>query len=354
VKHIVSSGPYKFASYQDGAAADLVRNPQWSQASDPIRKALPNEIKIKFKVNQVTVDNNLIAGNTTADAAGTGVSPQTQSKVIGPKYAKNTDDTYAGATSYLAINPNVAPYDNPECRKAVEYAIDKVSVQTAIGGSVKGDVATTLLPPTVNGYAKFDSFPTPGSKGDATKAKAALSACGKPGGFSTILTARSDRPTEMAEATAIQNSLKQVGIKAEIKSFPAGKYFSNFAGVPSYVHDHKLGLMLTAWGADWPTGYGFLDQIVDGSAIKPSGGNNLQELNDPAINKALSDAISNTDAAARTEAWGKIDKMVVDTATVVPLIYRKNLLYRPESATNVTVTQAYLGMYDYLLLGSSK
>jgi peptide/nickel transport system substrate-binding protein len=354
VKHMASSGPYKFQSYQDGVGADLVRNPEWSQATDPVRKALPNEIKIKFKVDATTIDNDLLAGNTTVDSGGTGVSPQTQAKVINPQYSKNTDDSYAGATSYMAINPNVAPFNNADCRKAVEYAINKVSVQTAIGGSVKGDVATTLLPPTVNGYTKFDEFATPGGQGDPAKAKQALTACGKPGGFSTNLTARSDRPAEMAEATAIQNSLKQVGITANIKSYPAGKYFSNFAGVPSYVHSHQLGLMLTAWGADWPTGYGFLDQIVDGSAIKPSGGNNLQELNDPAINQALSAAISNTDAAARAQAWGQIDKMVVDTATVVPLIYRKNLLYRPSAATNVTVTQAYLGMYDYLLLGSSK
>jgi peptide/nickel transport system substrate-binding protein len=354
VKHIVSSGPYKFASYTEGAGATLVRNPQWTKANDPVRNPLPDRYQIKFKVDAVTIDNNLLAGNTTVDSGGTGVTPQTQGKVIGPKYKKSTDDSYAGATSYMAINPNVKPFDNIDCRRAVEYAIDKVSVQTAIGGSVKGDVATTLLPPTVNGYAKFDEFPTEGNKGDAAKAKDALTKCGHPTGFTTNLTARSDRPAEMAEATAVQNSLKQVGIKANIKSYPAGKYFSNFAGVPSYVHEHQLGLMMTAWGADWPTGYGFLDQIVDGSAIKPSGGNNLQELNDPAINKALSDAISNTDAAAREKAWGEIDKMVVDTGTVVPLIYRKNLLYRPDNATNVTVTQAYLGMYDYLLLSSSK
>ncbi|MEE4540767.1 ABC transporter substrate-binding protein [Streptomyces sp. V4-01] len=354
VKHIVSSGPYEFKSYTDSVGADLVRNPQWSKATDPVRSALPNEFKIKFKINATTVDNDLLADNITVDSGGTGVSPQTQAKVINPKYAKNTDDSYAGATSYMAVNPNVKPFDNIDCRKAVEYAVDKVSVQTAIGGNVKGDVATTLLPPTVNGYAKFDEYPSADGKGDVQKAKDELTKCGHPTGFSTNLTARSDRPAEMAAATAVQNALKKVGINASIKSYPAGKYFSNFAGVPSYVHDHQLGLMMTAWGADWPTGYGFLDQIVDGSAIKPSGGNNLQELNDPAINKALSDAISNTDAAARTQAWGQIDKMVVDTATVVPLIYRKNLLYRPASATNVTITQAYLGMYDYLLLSSSK
>jgi len=173
-------------------------------------------------------------------------------------------------------------------------------------------------------------------------------------GFNTILTARSDRPAEIAAATATQASLKKIGINVEIKQFPSGKYFSNFAGVPSYVHDNKLGMLSMAWGADWPTGYGFLDQIINGAAIKPSGGNNLMELNDPKINKALTDAIANTDSAARTKAWGDIDKMVMDNASVVPLIYRKNLLFRPESAANVTVTQAYLGMYDYTLLSSTK
>jgi peptide/nickel transport system substrate-binding protein len=355
VQHIVSSGPYKFQSYQDGKGATLVRNPEWVASTDPIRKALPDKITIKFKVNPVTVDNDLLADNTTVDAAGTGVQPATQPKLLTQrKYKVRTDDSYAGATQYLAINPNVKPFDNINCRKAVQWATDKASIQGVIGGAVKGHVATTLLPPTVNGYTKFDLYPTPGEKGDVAKAKAALKACGHPTGFAANLTARSDRPAEMAIATALQNSLKKVGITVSIKSYPSGKYFSNFAGVPSYVHEHKLGLLSMAWGADWPTGYGFLDQIVDGAAIKPSGGNNLMELDDPAINKALSDAIANTDAAARSRAWGEIDKQVMGTATVVPLIYRRNLLYRPESAANVTVTQAYLGMYDYTLLSTTK
>ncbi|MFG2884382.1 ABC transporter substrate-binding protein [Streptomyces sp. NPDC048297] len=354
VQHIVSSGPYKFASYEEGASASLVRNPNWDPKSDPIRKALPDKINVKFKVNPVTVDNDLLADKITADITGAGVQPQTQPKILNGKYAPQTDNSYAGATGYMALNLHVAPFDNVHCRKAVQWALDKQSVIDAMGGSPKGDVATTLLPPSVNGYTKFDSYATPGHKGDVAKAKDELKQCGKPSGFSTTLTARADRPAEVAAATAIQNSLKAAGITVDIKQFPSGKYFSNFAGVPSYVHQHKLGMMMMAWGADWPTGYGFLDQIIDGSAIKPSGGNNLMELNDPKINKALSDAISNTDSAARTKAWGDIDKMVLDNASVVPLIYRKNLLIRPSSATNVTVTQAYLGMYDYTLLGSSK
>ncbi|MGI5458136.1 ABC transporter substrate-binding protein [Streptomyces sp. CA-249302] len=354
VQHIVSSGPYQFQSYEEGASAVLVRNKNWDQKTDPVRKAYPDKISVKFKVNAVTVDNDLLADKITADLAGTGVQPQTQPKVLTGKNAKSTDNSYAGALQYLALNVNVKPFDNADCRKAVQYAVNKQSVLDAVGGSPKGDVASTLLPPSVNGYTKFDTYPTAGNKGDVAKAKAALKACGKPNGFSTTMTARSDRPAEIAAATAVQNSLKAVGITVDIKQYPSGKYFSNFAGVPSYVHDHKLGILSMAWGADWPTGYGFLEQIVDGGAIKPSGGTNLMELNDPAINKALASAIANTDTAARTKAWGDIDKMVMDNASVVPLFYRKNLLYRPASATNVTVTQAYLGMYDYLLLSSSK
>ncbi|WP_119292023.1 ABC transporter substrate-binding protein [Streptomyces sp. YIM 130001] len=355
VKKIVSSGPYKFESYNEGRSATLVRNPEWDKKTDKLRPALPDKITIKFKVNPTTVDQHLMNDQITMDAAGTGLQTKTQPKVLTKKAERDkTDNPYAGALSYLAMSTKVKPFDNIECRKAVQYATDKVSIQQALGGDTKGDVASTMLPPTVNGYTKFDTYKTPGNKGDVAKAKASLKKCGKPSGFATNLTARSDRPDEIAMATALKASLEKVGIKAEIKQFPSGKYFGNFAGNPSYVKEHDLGLMMMAWGADWPTGFGFLDQIVNGSAIKPSGGNNLMELDDPKVNKALADGIAMTDDAERTKKWGEVDKLVMDTASAVPLIYRKNLLYRADSSTNVTVTQAYLGMYDYLLVGTSK
>ncbi|NGO79909.1 ABC transporter substrate-binding protein [Streptomyces sp. YC504] len=355
VKNIVSSGPYKFESYNEGRNAVLVRNPHWDKKTDPVRPALADRIEVKFKVNPTTVDQHLLNDQITVDAAGTGLQTKSQPKVLTKSAEKaKTDNPYAGALTYLAMSTKVAPFDNVECRKAVQYAVDKASVQQALGGDTKGDVASTMLPPTVNGYVKADMYPTEGNKGDEAKAKEHLGKCGQPNGFTTNLSARADRPDEISMATAVKASLERVGIKAEIKTFPSGKYFANFAGNPSYVHEHKLGLMMMAWGADWPTGFGFLDQIVNGSAIKPSGGNNLMELDDPKVNAALGEGIGMTDADERTKKWGEVDKLVMETASAVPLIYRKNLLYRPDSATNVTVTQAYLGMYDYLLIGTDK
>ncbi|MFD7286786.1 ABC transporter substrate-binding protein [Streptomyces sp. NPDC059863] len=355
VQNIVSSGPYKFDSYSESRGATLSRNPEWDPASDPIRKALPDKIELKFNVNASTIDEHLLSDSITADIGGTGLQSKTQPKVLVKAAEKaKTDNPYAGALQYLAMNVKVKPFDNIDCRKAVQYAVNKAGVVDSIGGAVKGEPASTMIPPSVAGYKKFDLYPTPGNKGDAAKAKEALTKCGQPNGFKTSLTARSDRPDEVLAATQIQQSLKAIGITADIKQFPADKYFTDFAGSPKWVHDNNAGLMMMAWGADWPTGYGFLDQIVNGAAIKPSGGTNLMELNDPTINKALTDGIGTLDATARGDKWGEVDKLVMENASAVPLFYRKNLLYRPESATNVTVAESYLGMYDYVLMSSSK
>lgn len=355
VKHIVSSGSYKFESYEQDKQVVLVRNPNWSADTDPIRKQLPEKIIVKLKVSQSTIDQDLMSGNATVDLAGRGVDRQTQAKLLtDAKLKAQTDNAQGGRLAYVAINSKLAPFDNVECRKAVQYAIDKVSVQTASGGPIRGDIASTVLPPDIPGHQKFDTYATPENKGDANKAKEALKACGKPEGFTTSISARSDRAGEVDAATAVKASLEKVGIKVEIQQYPQGKYFSDYAGVPKFLQEKGIGLMMMQWGADWPTGYGYLQQIVDGGAIKESGNSNLSQLNDPAVNQLLSGAISNTDKAAREKAYADIDKKVMDSAVIVPLMYFKVLLYRPENATNMASTPAFSGQYDYLNIGTTK
>lgn len=353
VKNIQSTGPYMFKSYVDGKSAVLVKNPNWSAATDPLRTQLPNEIDITMGVDQATIDQDLLAGSITSDLTGAGVLAATQPSILtDPTKKANADDALSGALAYMAINTTVKPLDNLDCRKAVEYATDKLSVQTALGGPLRGQIATTLLPPNVTGYTKFDMYPSTNDSGDIAKAKDELTKCGQPNGFTVALSARSDRPNEINAATAIQASLKKVGINVTIQQYPSGKYFSDFAGAPAFGTSHDLGLMMSAWAADWPTGYGFLDQIIDGATIKPSGNTNLSSLNDPNVNSMLNAAIQNTDTTARNKAWGDIDKAAMADAAIVPLTYRLDLLYRPPNATNVYVTPAY-GMYDYLTMGSS-
>ncbi|MFE7530139.1 ABC transporter substrate-binding protein [Kitasatospora sp. NPDC057542] len=354
VKHIVSSGSFKFESYEDGKQAVLVPNTNWDASTDPIRKQLPEKIVLKMNIDQATIDKDLLAGNAQVDLVGGGVDPQTQAQILqNPKLKASTDNAYGGRLVYLAINSKVAPFDNIECRKAVQFAIDKVSVQTAEGGPIRGQVANTVLPPDIPGHQDFNLFETKDNKGDEAKAKDALKACGKDS-INTVLSARTERATEVAAATSIQAALKKVGINAEIQQYPQGKYLTDSAGAPQFTQDHNIGLMMMQWGADWPTGYGFLQQIVDGRAIKASGNSNLSQLNDPAVNKLLDDAAVNPDKAAREKTYADIDKKVMEQAVIVPLTYFKVFLYRPDNATNMVSTPAFSGEYDYLNIGSTK
>ncbi|MFF3320895.1 ABC transporter substrate-binding protein [Streptomyces sp. NPDC002889] len=353
-KSIVSSGSYKFESYKDGQSVTLVRNENWDAKTDPLRKQYPDKIVLNLKVAQATIDKDLIAGDLVADLAGRGVDTQTQAQILAkPDLKASTDNALGGRLVYTAINSKVKPFDNVECRKAVQYAIDKVSVQTAMGGPIRGDIASTVLPTDIPGYEKFDTYATPDNKGDQAKAKAALKACGKEK-ISTFISARSDRQSEVDAATAIVQSLGKVGIEAKIKQYPSSKYFSDYAGVPKFTEKENIGLIMMQWGADWPTGYGYLQQIVHGKAIGQSGNTNLSQLDDKAINKLLDDAIANTDEAARNKAYAEIDKKVMDQAVIVPLSYFKVLLYRSSHGTNMVSTAAFSGQYDYLNIGTTK
>ncbi|UNO39813.1 ABC transporter substrate-binding protein [Streptomyces sp. MST-110588] len=355
-KSVVSSGSYKFESYEEGKQVTLVRNPNWSASTDPLRKQLPDKIVLKMKVAQSTIDKDLQAGNTQIDAAGRGVDSQTQAQLLtNSKEKANTDNALGQRLVYTAMNTKVAPFDKVECRKAVQYAIDKKAVQTSLGGPIRGDIASTVLPTDLAGYQKFDMYPQKynGDKLDLAEAKKHWDKCGA-GNVSTTILARNDRQDEVDAATSVINSLKKIGINAKIQSYPSGKYFSDYAGVPEFTKKNNVGLMMMQWGSDYPTGFGYLNQVFNGKAIQKSGNSNLSELNDPVINKLLDDSITNPDKAAREKMYAEADKKIMEQAVIVPLTYFKVLLYRSPKATNMVSTSAYSGQYDYLNVGLKK
>jgi len=108
------------------------------------------------------------------------------------------------------------------------------------------------------------------------------------------------------------------------------------------------------WGADWPSGYGFLQQILNGSAIGESGNTNLSQYDNKDVNALLEKAIGTEDMTARNSLYTQIDKKTMDDAVLVPLTYFKVLLARPQYATNVVSTAAFSGQYDYLNIGTTK
>lgn len=355
-EHVISSGPYKFSTVQLGKRYELDRNPNYDPATDPEsgRKALPDKITVELNLNAADVDNRLMAGDLDVDIAGTGVQAAAQGKILAdPSLKAKTDNATAARTWYTQINPDVAPLNNIDCRKAIVMAYDKTGYQRAYGGATGGQIATSLLPPPVPGHIDFDLYNFKANpQGDVAGAKAELAKCGQPNGFETNISYRAERPKERAAAESMQQSLAKVGIKLTIKPYPTGDYFKLYAGKPDFAKKNKLGLMVYGWGADWPEGYGFLAQIADSRVIRPAGNTNLG-IKIPAVDALFDKALAENDANARNKIWGDIDKTIMENAAVIPGVWSKGLLFRPDNVTNVFVNDGFT-MYDYTALGTTR
>jgi peptide/nickel transport system substrate-binding protein len=352
-EHVISSGPYMFATNEIGKHFTLKRNPNWDQATDPNRKALPDGYDVTLNVNADDIDNRLISGDLQVDVAGTGIQPASLARVLNdPNLKAQADNPTIARLWYVSIDPQVPPFNNIECRKAVEYAADRTGYQAAYGGPFAGgDIATTLMPPQIPGYKKFDLYPAGAdNKGDLTKAKEALANCGQPNGFETNIAYRAERPKEKATAESLQQSLARVGIKLTLKPYPQGDYFAQYAGNPPFARANKLGLSTNGWGADWNDGFGFLSQITDSRVIRETGGSSNISVRIPEVDQMIDAALAETDAAKRDADWGAIDQRVMQEAVILPGVYAKSLLLRGKGLTNVFVNESF-GMYDYLAMG---
>ena len=239
---------------------------------------------------------------------------------------------------------------------AIEYAANKTNLQTAYGGPYAGwcAIASPRSPAeNVIGQKHFDLLRGDSASRNGDPAGRRRQQNWRPAGtraeFTTGITYRSDRPKEVAAATALQQALSQVGIKTMLHGYPTGTYYANFAGVPKYKQ-HDLGIAFGGWAPDWPDGYGFFNFITAGDTISPAGNYNVAELNDPVVNNDLSKMAVTNSASVRNSYTAKIDMQVMKDAAILPEVYAKSLLYRSPQLTNVFV-QSYYGMYNYSELG---
>ncbi|MFE9309847.1 ABC transporter substrate-binding protein [Streptomyces sp. NPDC088353] len=352
--HPFSSGPYKFESYSPGKDLKLVRNTEWKQASDPIRKAYPDEITIKFFSNANDMDQRLIAGDYDLDLNQTGMSPQGRQTAL-KKYKGNLDNPVSGYVRYAVFPQSVKPFDNIHCRNAVIYGADHVSLQTARGGPVAGgDIGTNMLPPSVPGAEgqKYDPFElaTANKNGNVEKAKEELKACGKPNGFKTTIAVRNNKPVEVATAESLQASLKKIGVDVQIDQYD-GSQTTGIIGSPANVKKKGYGIIIMGWGPDFPSVQGFGLPLWNSKYILESGNNNYALIKDKAIDGLFDDYVNSLDDAKKAEIATQINHKVMEGGYYLPFVFERFINWRSDRLANVYTSAGYSGQYDFVNLG---
>ncbi|MFC4472766.1 ABC transporter substrate-binding protein [Streptomyces xiangluensis] len=352
-----SSGPYKFQSYTPNKKLVLVRNENWKQASDPIRKAYPDKISLTLFTNANDMDQRLINGDYDLDINQTGLSPQGRTTAL-KEHKGNLDNPVSGYIRYAVFPQTVKPFDNVNCRKAVIYGADHESLQTARGGPVAGgEIGTNMLPPSVPGAEgqKYDPYEsaTANKKGNVAKAKEALKACGQPNGFKTTIAVRNNKPVEVATAVSLQASLKKVGIDVDVEQYD-GAQTTGIIGSPSNVKKKGYGIIIMGWGPDFPTVQGFGLPLWNSKYILESGNNNFAMINDKTIDGLFADYVTELDDAKKEQLSTEINHKVMEGGYYLPFVFEKFINWRGNNLANVYTTDNYSGQYDFVNLGLKK
>lgn len=335
--HVVASGPYmipndaegKLTGYKAGKSIQLVRNPNWDEKLD-YKPAYLDEIEIRTNASDANV-----SAKQVLEGQGMILDTNPPAQIL-PRLESQYKDQYtqvpSGGYRYFPLNTTLKPFDDLNVRKAVLAAFDRTAAVKARGGEFVGDVATHILPPNFPGFEQAGGFETDldymkNPRGDMAVAekymKAAGFTSGKYEGDEEIFMVTANADPGKAQAEVAKAQLEKLGFKVNLRTVPQDAVYTEWCQVPS-KKVHVCGS--AGWFKDFADPESMLVPTFKGAEIRKDGGNNnLGQLNDPAIDKAMDEAAL-LEGDERLEAWGKIDKMIMEQAPVVPFIWDKTTL----------------------------
>ena len=313
-----SSGPYQITEHITDKSFDLERNPNWDPATDPIRNAYPDKWHMEFGVQSQQTTERFLADTGNDKISMTfhnAVAPERVEEVLGN--AEVMKRSMQGLTPFTTFyNINTKRVTDIKVRQALIKAWPSKQIQQLRGGEVNtGQIATTVMSPTVLGYEAFDLYgmrakPT----GDVEAAKKLLAEAGQPN--PTIVYAYNQTPTQEKVTVAIKTALAQAGFKVVAKPLNPATYYDAIGKV-----DNPYDVYWGGWAADWPTGSTAIQPQFDGRQIS-DGAANYTHTNDPAINSAIDQANAVADPVEAGKQWAAIDKKVMEEALIVPEYYQ--------------------------------
>jgi peptide/nickel transport system substrate-binding protein len=347
--HVVATGPYMVRNdaeghtvgYRPGTLIELVRNPNWRRATDR-RPAHLDAIRIHTNAfDGIVAARQVLAGSHKISNI---TPPPTILKDLSDQHSDQAVRLSSGGYRFLPINTTIKPFDKRDVRKAVLAVFDRRAVRLARGGAATGPLATHFLPPGIPGFEEAGGMRGPGydflsadkPRGDAALAAQYMKKAGYPSGKYTgherFLAVAGNSNAEKAVAEVVQAQLAKLGFRLRLRLVPDDALFTSWCSVPS----RKVVLCASglAWLKEFPDALPMLEPVFDGRAITTTGNYNYAELDNPAINTAMARAQLLT-GAARSAAWGAIDRMILAQAAAVPLQWDVTTLIRSKDVSGV-------------------
>ena len=265
-----------------------------------------------------------------------------------PTVIEQADDRYeeftTSSTYYFFMNTQLAPFDDPLVREAVNYGIDKPALARLFAGELAP--GCSFLPPGMPGYDEaFDTtecpYGDPSQPPDIAKAQDLIKQAGADGTEVTVYGNNDDPTDKVTQAYADQ--LNQIGLDAEVEILDGGVYFQTIGNAKTEAQTGFLN-----WFQDFPHPLNFYF-LVDGDTIQPTNNQNPGNVDDPKINDEIDRLSLETDLEAVAGDWSELDKYLIEPpqSYIAPYGHRKLATFVSERIDFDAIVQHPVYQNDY-------
>ena len=294
------TGPFKLAEYTVGETIRLARNEYYHLGPphlDEVEMILSGGSSLILYEN----DETHVSGVGLADVE----------RILDPSSPLNPQvHTYPASfsTSYIGLNVNEPPLDDPKFRKALNLAVDRETIAEVVyEGAVRP--GKTILPPRFPAYnPNLDPYPY-----DPEAARQLLAESKYGDDLENLprltlsISGSLGAAVPLGLEVMLQSWEQELGLQVEIQQTEWATFLQD-------VNDKRYQMFRLAWGADYPDPQNFLDILFHSH----SQGNNTN-YNSPEVDALLEQARVERDPGARVELYQQIEQMILEDAPWVLL-----------------------------------
>ncbi|MFK9094312.1 ABC transporter substrate-binding protein [Bacillus salipaludis] len=284
----VGTGPYKIKHWSPGSDTVFEANPKYWGGT-------PKLDQIIFKVVPENASRVLMLETGEVDIIAD--VPPTDIERINKSDDTKVRSIEINRTLYVGINNSVAPFDKPEVRQALNYAIDrKALTKDLYEGRVKE--STAIVSSKDQMYSNAGSYPY-----DLEKAKELLKKAGVKEGMKVRMVAAGNAVRDHKAGQFVQTSLELLGFDVELQVLELNDYLKTLDDPSKYDLFLRGGIANTNDAYDVlrdsffsTSKYNYaryvnpnIDQAIEGGAIEPSV-ENRKKIYDKAFKEIKEDA----------------------------------------------------------------
>lgn len=229
------------------------------------------------------------------------------------------------AHEQVHMRNDVAPFTDKRVRRAVALCLDRPKL---VQGLMKGKAVIGNDSPFAPAFPSTDKK-VPQRKKNIEEAKKLMQAAGMADGFETTLT--TEKYLEIPDyAVIIQNAVKPIGGKIELKILDQGAYYGDAVYGKSPWLDSHLGI----------TDYGHrgVPNVFLQAPLRSDGTWNAAHFKNPEYDALVTDYIAALDLEAQRAVAGKIQRLLLDETPVIFAYFYDFLTATRKGATGVDPT----------------